>query len=97
MLVAHRLSTVINADTIAVIDKGVIAEQGTHSQLLAKVCTLFLVCLFACLLVAFENANFRSFVVRMFGRFISVLRVEFMLGLLANKVCLFVSILSSRK
>lgn len=34
---AHRLSTVINADTIAVIDKGVIAEQGTHSQLLAKV------------------------------------------------------------
>jgi len=34
VLVAHRLSTVINADNIAVVDKGVIVEQGNHEQLL---------------------------------------------------------------
>ncbi len=34
--VAHRLSTVRNADLIVVMDKGRIIEQGTHSQLLAK-------------------------------------------------------------
>ena len=34
LVVAHRLSTVKNADTIAVIDNGQILEQGTHSQLL---------------------------------------------------------------
>jgi ABC-type multidrug transport system fused ATPase/permease subunit len=34
VLVAHRLSTVVNADLIAVIDKGRIVEQGTHSSLL---------------------------------------------------------------
>jgi ATP-binding cassette subfamily B protein len=32
--VAHRLSTVRNADLIVVMDKGRIVEQGTHSQLL---------------------------------------------------------------
>ncbi len=34
VLVAHRLSTVINADKIAVIDNGMVAEQGTHEELL---------------------------------------------------------------
>lgn len=36
ILVAHRLSTVINADRIAVVDGGVIAEQGTHEELVQK-------------------------------------------------------------
>jgi len=36
ILVAHRLSTVINADIIAVVDKGQIVEQGNHEQLLKK-------------------------------------------------------------
>lgn len=31
--VNYRLVTVENADCIAVLDKGVIVEQGTHSQL----------------------------------------------------------------
>lgn len=35
-VIAHRLSTVRNADMIVVLDKGVIVEQGTHSQLLTK-------------------------------------------------------------
>lgn len=33
VVVAHRLSTVKNADNIVVIDKGIIIEQGTHSEL----------------------------------------------------------------
>eukprot|EP01128_Nolandella_sp_AFSM9_P007822 TRINITY_DN4407_c0_g1_i1.p1 TRINITY_DN4407_c0_g1~~TRINITY_DN4407_c0_g1_i1.p1 ORF type:complete len:948 (-),score=189.43 TRINITY_DN4407_c0_g1_i1:48-2849(-) len=36
VLVAHRLSTVINADQIAVVDSGQIVEQGTHSDLIQK-------------------------------------------------------------
>ena len=35
IVVAHRLSTVKNADVIVVIDKGGIVEQGSHEQLLA--------------------------------------------------------------
>ena len=34
LVVAHRLSTVRNADSIAVVHKGSIVEQGTHEQLL---------------------------------------------------------------
>lgn len=33
VVVAHRLSTVKNADQIVVLDNGVIAEQGTHAEL----------------------------------------------------------------
>ena len=36
ILVAHRLSTVINANRIAVVDKGRIVESGPHEQLLAQ-------------------------------------------------------------
>lgn len=35
-IVAHRLSTIENADMILVMDKGKIIEQGTHRDLLAK-------------------------------------------------------------
>ena len=35
-IVAHRLSTIKDADTILVMDKGRIIEIGNHDQLLAK-------------------------------------------------------------
>jgi ATP-binding cassette subfamily B protein len=35
-VIAHRLSTVVNADHIIVIEDGQIVEQGNHTQLLAK-------------------------------------------------------------
>ena len=34
LMIAHRLSTVKNCDTILVMDKGTIVEQGTHTELL---------------------------------------------------------------
>lgn len=36
VVIAHRLSTIQKADTIVVLQKGEIAEQGTHDELLAK-------------------------------------------------------------
>jgi ABC-type multidrug transport system fused ATPase/permease subunit len=35
IVIAHRLSTVKGADTIAVVQKGLIVEQGSHDTLLA--------------------------------------------------------------
>lgn len=36
IIVAHRLSTIIDADVIHVIDKGKLADSGTHRQLLRR-------------------------------------------------------------
>lgn len=39
-VIAHRLSTIIKADTIVVIDKGIIVGKGIHSELINN-CTLY--------------------------------------------------------
>ncbi|KAL5111589.1 ATP-dependent translocase ABCB1 [Taenia crassiceps] len=36
IMIAHRLTTVRNADRIVVVDRGMVQEMGTHSELLAK-------------------------------------------------------------
>jgi ATP-binding cassette subfamily B protein len=36
IVIAHRLSTILSADKILVVDGGVIAEEGSHDELLAK-------------------------------------------------------------
>lgn len=36
IVVAHRLSTIINADTIYVIDKGIVVESGTYDELMKQ-------------------------------------------------------------
>jgi len=36
LVIAHRLSTVKDADLILVLDHGNVVEQGTHSELLSE-------------------------------------------------------------
>jgi len=36
IVIAHRLSTIVQADQILVLENGLIAERGTHEQLVAK-------------------------------------------------------------
>ena len=36
IMIAHRTKTVQNADQILVLNDGVIAERGTHDELMAK-------------------------------------------------------------
>ncbi|MFN8658442.1 MAG: ABC transporter ATP-binding protein [Candidatus Obscuribacterales bacterium] len=36
LVIAHRLSTVLSADVIFVVDKGKVVEQGTHAELLQR-------------------------------------------------------------
>jgi ATP-binding cassette subfamily B protein len=36
LVIAHRLATIRNADRIAVVAEGRVAEQGTHGALLAR-------------------------------------------------------------
>ena len=36
IMIAHRLSTVVNADKIIVLDRGSVAEEGTHDELVER-------------------------------------------------------------
>lgn len=44
LVIAHRLSTVLNADEILVLQKGQIAERGTHAELMQKEGLYFKLC-----------------------------------------------------
>jgi ATP-binding cassette subfamily B (MDR/TAP) protein 7 len=41
IIIAHRLSTVVNCDEILVLDKGKIAERGNHHQLMEQSTSLY--------------------------------------------------------
>ncbi len=41
VVVAHRLSTVMNADQIVVLEKGEVVEKGTHNELIQKKAAYF--------------------------------------------------------
>ena len=41
ILIAHRLSTVVNSDIIFVLDKGKVCESGTHHELLSNADSLY--------------------------------------------------------
>ena len=36
IIISHRLSTIRGADNIYVLDRGQVAQQGTHAQLMAE-------------------------------------------------------------
>ena len=42
VVIAHRLSTVVNSDIIYVIDKGRVVERGTHASLMSNIHSLYL-------------------------------------------------------
>jgi ABC-type proline/glycine betaine transport system ATPase subunit len=41
IIIAHRLSTVVNADTILVVKNGIIIERGSHEELLAQPSSIY--------------------------------------------------------